>query len=141
MPLMVVGTNRNPFGSLEQFHIYKEEGLYYIYYCTNCVRNFETAEKAEECKFCHGTGIKQVFHKEGGRKVMHRFFCQSCGITLETNIKKTKCDNCGSGLVEMFRWNELNVLDHLAIRLSKSRTSNTRFFLPLPKLAAEKQRQ
>ena len=133
MPLRAVGTNTNPFGQLEEYHYYREGEFYYIYYCGNCARNFETTEAATGCKFCNGS-VKLVFHKEGQRKAMHRYFCQNCDIIVETNAKKTSCDNCKGRLLEMYRWNDLNIVDHLMLKIAKTRKSSTRFFLPLQKI-------
>jgi RecJ-like exonuclease len=133
MPIMEVGTNINPTGQLDDFNIFREGHFYFIYYCSDCIRNFESSKEVKKCKFCENKNIKQVVSKKGVKKTTYRLFCPVCESIIETNEEKIRCDKCANPLTEMYRFNELDILDQARIRILKLRKSAAKtFFSTLP---------
>ena len=120
--------NLNPFANLDEFHNHRE-GIYkFIYYCYDCIRNFETIKETDKCKFCNGFNLTKILSKKGTKKTTYRYFCQKCQNVFEINEKKTKCEDCDSSLVEIYKFNELDVMDQIKVMIKNSQKSKNRFF-------------
>lgn len=80
----------------------------HLYYCSKCIRNFQTHEAATSCHIC-GTELKElvkddVKHYSEGKKKM-RYYCPKCLKTFDTETYVKGCGICGSAVIHYYPWN------------------------------------
>ncbi len=116
-----------PKGTLDQFHKHRTRIYKHLYYCYRCVRTFDTKEPTETCKFC-GAAVRDItgakFESPFAQK--YRYYCTRCEKNFESFTIFENCAICGSKIMHIYKWEELNTLEKLSVRLKRMISPGTR---------------
>src|SRR3989344_5817034 len=94
-----------PSGSLDETHKWRLTQFRHIYYCHACIRNLESREDIDDCKFCGDKLIEiipthpiEAYIKI--RSLMYK--CKNCMKYLIGNKETVKCIECGTEDIEFY---------------------------------------
>src|SRR3989338_9172978 len=96
----------------------------HLYYCSKCIRNFQTHHPEAICRIC-GTELKELVrddvkqYSEGKRKM--RYYCPKCLKTFDTESYAKGCKTCGSAVIHYYPWNPVKTRHKILLKVNDLR--------------------